>query len=110
MTNFNPEDKADHVHGILYALNGEMYILNDTGNFRVVLENEEGMLQPAIRLLEIETTDVQWKGDGMIETWDSNILSDLLHDMTEDGRDPNKDINYLVKDCRSILICGENKN
>lgn len=103
-----PEGDDNFIYGILYGdKSGELYLLNDDGTHRVVMDIPDAMLQPARNVLETTTTDIQWKSSGEIETWDSGILSDLLHDMESEGGNPKGEIVYIIKDCRTIVVSGE---
>lgn len=104
-----PEGDDNFIYGILYGNKaGELHLLNDGGSHRVVIDcYPDSMLQPARSVLETTTTDIQWKSSGDIETWDSGILSDLLHDMESEGGNPKGEIVYIIKDCRTVVVSGE---
>tara|TARA_Y100001970_G_scaffold280378_1_gene389266 strand:- start:415 stop:744 length:330 start_codon:yes stop_codon:yes gene_type:complete len=100
-----PEGDNNFIYGILYGDKaGDLYLLNDNGSHRVVMDIPDSMLLPANQILETTTTDIQWKKSGEIETWDSNILADLLHDMQSEGQNPEQEIVYVVKDRNTIVV------
>ena len=103
-----PEGDNNFIYGILYGdETGDLYLLNDNGSHRVVMDIPDGMLQPARRIIETTSTDIQWKNSGDIETWDSNILMDLLHDMKSEGGKPEEDLVFIIKDCRTVVVSAE---
>ena len=99
------DNENNHIFGILYQQkeDGAIFLLNDDGAHRVFIEPPESLLLPAAKVVTSETSTVLWKS-GDTETWDSQILEDLLHDMEEEGRDPKNEMTYENERCSSIII------
>ena len=104
-----PKGDDNHIYGILYGdSSGDLYLLNDSGAYRVVVEIPDSLLQPVRRIVEAETTDIKWIRSGEVETWESGILDDLLHDMKNEGQNPESEIVYIARDCRTVVLCNDN--
>ena len=100
------DNENNHIFGILYQHkeDGAIFLLNDDGAHRVFIEPPESLLLPATAAVVRETSTVLWNNSGEKETWDSQILEDLLHDMEEEGRDPKNEMTYENEHCSSIII------
>jgi len=99
------DNKNNHIFGILFQQkeDGAIFLLDDDGAHRVFIEPPESLLLPATAAHVKETSTVMWKS-GEKETWDSQILEDLLHDMESEGRDPKNEMTYENEHCSSIII------
>ena len=98
-----PPNKS--IVGFLYLDDaGCVCITNDGSHHRVIVEDENQLLQRATHLVPTISRDIRWKNTDEIETWDVGILSDLEHDMRSEGRDPQEEFSYENEPYSTIII------
>ena len=88
---------------LYYDDNQRLCMVNEAGSYVVLIESETPELSAARSLVVTESQDIIWHS-GARETWDAGILDDLVHDLQEDGKDPNKEFSYENSKYSTIII------
>ena len=96
--------KHDIIGFLYYNDDGDLCVMNESGSYTVLIESEEPHLAVARSLTLTESQDVRWKNTGEVETWDAEILGDLVLDLTEEGRVPADEFSYENSKYSTIII------
>ena len=78
-------------------------VVNESGSYVVLIEAESPHITTARNLVMTESQDIVWSS-GARETWDAGILDDLVHDLQEDGKNPDTEFSYENLKYSTIII------